>query len=186
MKLRSTLAAAAALLVNCVAPAMADDRVSLGMVGGWEISKHPSWCSGTGHFANGTWLGFNIGTTGAATIVIANDRWNIPKGSYPVVVSVDRTQPVTFTGHADGVSVTMPWNATADEVNIMSSGAVFRAKVGAVSYEYGLVQSAAMLRAVIGCVADLATFGNPFANVRPDTASDNPFAETASNPYRRM
>jgi hypothetical protein len=179
------LAAAAVLSLGFAAPAAAaaDDGVPLGMVGGWEIRQHSTWCSGVGGFANGTFLGFNVGSNGAATIIIANDQWKIPKGTYPVVVSVDRTPPVTFTGHGDGLAVTMNWSLTPSELQIMSTGAVFRAKVGSAFYEYGLKGSAGMLSALIKCAGGLAAAGNPFAS-KP--AASDPFAETASNPYRRM
>jgi hypothetical protein len=184
----STLAAAAALLVNCSAPVMAAGvAVPIGKVGGWDISRSPTWCSGQGEFANGTFLTFNIATTGAATINISSGNWDIPKGDYPVVVSIDRMPPVTFTGEADGVVIRMGWKLTPDEINLFSNGAVFRAKVGRASYEYGLNDSAGMLRAVIKCVSDLKDVANPFAGQPSASAPPtNPFPETTSNPYRRM
>jgi hypothetical protein len=191
--MKSTLptlaAAAAALFLGLSAPAAADDYVSLGSVGNWQIFKTSTHCTGTGGFRNGTRLTFNISPSGAATIVIFNNQWDIPEDKYSVTASVDRAQPVTLDALGGGKLVQMIWPLTPEQINLMSNGVVFRANVGVASYEYGLTGSGAMLRAVVNCAGDLAAAANPFAGQPSASAPPvptNPFPETASNPYRRM
>jgi hypothetical protein len=87
-----------------------------------------------------------------------------------------------------GTIVRLQWAMDADEINIMSSGAVFRATVGRNIYEYSLAGSAAMLEAVGRCTGQLAAEANPFGSAPPVATSKIPLAstETPSNPFRRL
>lgn len=178
--------AAAVLLAGVSEPASAASSngapVSLGMVGSWEIAKMPTWCSGIADFANGTQLTFSIGVTGGAIIVVGSHQWNIPKGDYPVTAWVDRSQPFTFTGHADGQIVVLPWGVTPDEINLMSYGAQLHVTVGRQTYHYGLVRSADMLSSVGRCVGDLMAASNPFSGTKP-TAPTPAYQPAVINPF---
>src|SRR4051812_26544278 len=187
----TTLAAAAALFLGFSAAASAaDDYVSLGTAGGWNISANSTGCLGRRDYANSTTLSFAIRTDGKGRISIWNDNWSIPKGKYPVNLSVDRFPPVTFEGETGdtGKVVSVWWKLSPDEINLVSSGAVLNATVGKAEYQYRLVGSEAMLKALVRCAADRMPSANPFADAPSAAAppATNPFPETASNPYRRM
>jgi hypothetical protein len=180
------LAAAAALFIGLSAPAAAE--VSLGSAGGWNITANDTVCAGSMIFDNGTALGFGIYADGRGAIIIKNKNWNIPKGNYPVVSSIDRTKPTTFNAQGNGQSVVWAWEINEDEINLVSNGAVLRATIGRAEYSYRLNGSAEMLRAVRRCAVSRLSIGNPFSRgaAAEEAPSDNPFPETASNPYRRM
>jgi hypothetical protein len=185
------LAAAAALFLGFSAPASAaDDYASLGKAGGWNIIANSIACLGGRDYANGTTLSFAIRTDGNGRISIWNDNWSIPKGKYPVTLSVDRVRPVTFEGETGdtGKVVSVWWKLSPDEINLVSYGAVLNVTVGKAEYQYRLVGSEAMLKALVRCAADRMSSANPFADAPSAAAppATNPFPETASNPYRRM
>jgi hypothetical protein len=185
----TTLAAAAALLIGLAGSARATGaEVSLGAAGGWQMRADDEVCIGTMAFTNGTTLGFAVHVNGRGAIVIENKKWNIPKGDYPVVSSIDRTKPVTFKAKGDGQTVVWPWEIDEDEINLVSNGTVLRATVGRAEYTYRLNGSAEMLRALGRCASARLSIANPFAKApsADQPPSDNPFPETASNPYRRM
>lgn len=190
MKSLPTLAAAAALFTGFMAPASAaaSDFTSLGTAGGWSISADHEFCHALKTFANGSSLNFGLFNDGRARIYIDNENWNIPEGNYPVVVSVDRMAPTTFDAKAKGNVVSLAWKLTADEINIMSSGAVFRATVGRQSYQFNLAGSAEMLKALGQCISTRMAAANPFAGTPPAAASKTPpaSADTPSNPFRRL
>jgi hypothetical protein len=129
-------------------------------------------------------------TDGAGRISVMNERWSIPQGEYPVTLSVDRVPPVTFRGEAGdtGRVVSVWWKLTPDEINLVSYGAVLNATVGKAEYQYRLVGSEAMLKALVKCAAERMGAANPYAGTAPQASAPpaNPFAETTSNPYRRM
>src|SRR5687767_8173796 len=112
----TTPAVAAALLIGVSAPAAASaaeasDWTSLGTVRGWTIVAAHDFCLASQNFTNDTELSFGMYSDGRAAIYIENKQWNIPEGKYPVVVSVDQTQPVTFTGKADGSLLSLLWQS---------------------------------------------------------------------------
>jgi hypothetical protein len=177
--------AAVALLAGIPAPASAVPISVLGSAGGWTIKGNHEACVGDRTFAqNGTTLAFAVYASGTAAILIQNRIWDIPSGAYPVTVSIDRASPSTFqtSFYAEEQALVLNWEISADEVSRVSNGSVFYAKVGAANYQYSLSGSAEMLRAVLNCAGMLSRAANPQAKAPPA----NPFAETASNPYRRM
>jgi hypothetical protein len=184
----TTLAAAAALFIGLSGSAAVADQVKIGTAAGWSIYSDGVSCAGGREFANGTALSFVVGASGMGAIVISNSKWNIPDGDYSVVASVDRTKPAKFPAKAEGKHVVLIWIISQDEINIVSNGAVFRATVGQVEVAYPLNGSAEMLQAVGRCAVSRLSVSNPFANAAPpaSTTPPNPFAETPSNPYRRM
>jgi hypothetical protein len=156
----------------------------IGFVAGWEIKGNHEACLGQHYYAEtGTTLAFVSYVSGRSSIYIQNGNWNIPAGVYLVTVQVDRRPPSTFqtTFYAPERALVLNWNMTADEIDAISFGTVFSAKIGSVNYQYSLAGSAQMLQAMLKCVSDL----NPYSGVRERTPS-NPFPETPSNPYRRM
>jgi hypothetical protein len=186
----TTLAAAAAIFLGLSAPAAADPLSVLGSAGGWRIKGNHEACVGDRWFAeNGTTLAFAVYVSGSAAILIQNRLWDIPAGTYPVTVSIDRGSSATFqtSFYAKEQALVLDWNLTADQISVVAGGSVFYAKVGFANYQYSLSGSAEMLRAVMDCVGGLRRAANPFAGA-PSAAAEpaNPFAETASNPYRRM
>jgi hypothetical protein len=190
MKSLPTLAAAAALFTGFTvfsgfsAPAHAEPQ-EISVVEGWHIFKNKTWCSGGALFKNDTGLAVNIGVSGAATIVFSNDHWDIPEGKYPVVVAVDRMAPTTFQATGKGTLISLRWSMDADEINIMSNGAVFRATVGRETLEFSLAGSAAMLEAVGRCVGQIAA-ANPFSAPHAATDKTPASTDTPSNPFRRL
>jgi hypothetical protein len=186
------LAAAAALFLGFSAPVhAADEYVSIGKAGGWDVIASSFACVGSRAYANGTTLAFMMRTDGAGRISVMNERWSIPQGEeYPVTLSVDRVPPVTFRGEAGdtGRVVSVWWKLTPDEINLVSYGAVLNATVGKAEYQYRLVGSEAMLKALVKCAAERMGAANPYAGTAPQASAPpaNPFAETTSNPYRRM
>ena len=186
----TTLAAAAALFLSLSAPAAAAPLSVLGSAGGWTIKGNHEACVGDRSFAeNGTTLAFVAYVSGSAAIYIQNRRWNIPAGTYPVTVSIDRGASATFktSFYAKEQALVLDWNLTADQIRVVAGGAVFYAKVGSANYQYSLSGSAEMLRAVMDCVGGSGARptrspGHASATGEPS----NPFAETPSNPYRRM
>jgi hypothetical protein len=191
----TTLAAAAAIFLGFSAPAAAagSPTKSHGAAGGWEIVSDSAGCAGSKVFANDTGLTFIFMFDGSTAISIGSEKWNIPKGEYPVTAAVDRAPTSKFRGHAGGRFVVLPWNMTADEANLIAYGAVLRVKIGSSEYAYRLDGSAAMLRGLVDCINRERQEANPFAAPLPPPGFEmvaptpaNPFAETRSNPYRRM
>jgi hypothetical protein len=187
MKSLLPLAAAAALFLGLSSSASAAP-VKYAEVGNWEIYNNGTYCTANARYENDSALQFNLGVSGSANIAIWNPRWKIPKGTYTVVASVDRSRPVTFQAEADGYYVMLPWKLDEDEINLVSNGVIFRAMVGQETYKFSLEGSRRMLHSLGRCVAQISpSASNPFASSRSaETPSDNPFSETASNPYRRM
>jgi hypothetical protein len=191
MKSLPTLAAAAALFTGFTvfaglsSPARAEESQEISVVEGWHIFKNKTWCSGGALFKNDTGMAVNIGVSGSATIVLSSDHWDIPEGKYPVVVAVDRMAPATFQAKGKGTLVTLQWSMDADEINVMSNGAVFRATVGREILEFSLAGSTAMLEAVGRCVGQLAS-ANPFAGSPAASKTPPASTETPSNPFRRL
>ncbi|GEO43494.1 hypothetical protein SAE02_76420 [Skermanella aerolata] len=171
-----TLAAAAAFCLSLSSPALAADYVPLGNAGGWNISSDGSVCAGSQDFTNDTALTFIISAKGKAVIFIQNNAWNIPKGDYSALVSVDRGNPTVFAGMAEGKVVALPWQLRADQVTMMSSGKLLKITVGTQAYSYMLDGSAAMLAALGRCAGSLMNAANPFAGVAGMPSSSNPFA----------
>jgi hypothetical protein len=186
------LAAAVALLAGIPAPASAAPLSVLGTAGGWRIKGNHEACVGDRTFSqNGTTLAFVVYSNGAATILIQNRIWDIPSGTYPVTVSIDRVSPATFqtSFYTEEQALVLNWEISANEISRVSNGSVFYANVGAANYQYSLSGSAEMLRAVLNCAEMLRRAANPYAGAQANpspNAPANPFAETASNPYRRM
>src|SRR3954470_21538052 len=131
----SGLAAAAALFTGFTVfsgfPGSASAAsVRYANVGNWSIYSNETYCTATAEYEDDASLQFNVATNGAANIVIWNPRWKIPKGSHRVVASVDRTPPTTFQAEADGYHVSLLWELTEDQINLVSNGVVFRATIG--------------------------------------------------------
>lgn len=176
------LAAAVALLAGVSAPASATPLSVLGTAGGWRIKGNHEACVGDRTSSqNGTTLAFAVYASGNAAIVIQNRIWDIPSGTYPVTVSIDRALPSTFqtSFYAEERALILNWAISADEVRRISNGSVFYAQVGAANYQYSLSGSAEMLRAVLNCAGMLSRAANPQAGA----PSANPFADTQANPY---
>jgi len=184
----STLAAAAALLVNCSAPVMADSWTPFGTIGHWHLTASDKSCRARAEYQNGTYLSFALNGFGAAMISIENPGWHIPEGSYEVVTQVDRTAPEKVKATAQGDFLLFQFYFNEPTMNLLSYGRTLSVTVGTQSYQYNLVQSEAVLKALVKCVAPRLEAANPFAgqqSAAPPPAA-NPFAETTSNPYRRM
>jgi hypothetical protein len=183
-----TLAAAAALLVNCSAPVMAEE-VHVATVGHWEIYADETACMARGGYKNGTHLSFMSRSDGTATVGIENSNWKIPKGSYEVVTQIDRTAPqkVKAIAKDDLLIFDFYWNEPT--INLLSYGRTLFVTVGAQSFQYELVRSEAMLKALSACVGQRMATANPFVGASkapPPGFEPVPYAETPSNPYRRM
>jgi hypothetical protein len=149
-----TLTAAAALFTGLSVPAAAGDYVSLGQVGGWNVHANHELCMSSKDFINDTELNFGIFADGQAVVQVGNPQWNIPKGTFKVVLSVDRTKPVTLNAVGEGKFVTWNWQLDADEINLMSNGMVLFAKIGKAEYSYRLEGSAAMLQTLVRCAIE--------------------------------
>jgi hypothetical protein len=105
-------------------------------------------------FTNDTELSFGIFADGQMVVQVANPQWNIPKVTFKVVSSIDRTKPVTLNAVGEGMFVTWNWQLDADEINLMSNGMVLFAKIGATEYSYRLDRSAAMFQALVRCAVE--------------------------------
>jgi hypothetical protein len=149
-----TLAAAAILFIGLSAPAAAGDYVSLGQVGDWNVYASHELCISSKDFTNDTELSFGIFTDGQAVVQVGNTQWNIPKVTFTVVSSIDRTKPVTLNAVGEGMFVTWNWQLDVDEINLMSNGMVLFAKIGAAEYSYRLDGSAAMFQALVRCAVE--------------------------------
>jgi hypothetical protein len=187
----STLAAAAALLVNCSAPVMAGDYVPLRTIGHWQLRASDHVCDASGVFRDGTRLEFAINTKGALIISVVNPKWSIPKGVYDVVMQVDRAEAKTFAAEAHNAAVDWVIPLTEESLNLLSFGRTLYAKVGTQSFQYDLALSEPVIKALSACIGQRMASANPFAaqqSAAPPAAAPpaNPFAETTSNPYRRM
>jgi hypothetical protein len=181
----TTLAAAAAIFLGLSAPASAaDELVSLGKVGLWQVSADATLCRASLEYEDDAVLTFGINSKGGAGIAIENPKWSIPEGKYQVVSWVDRAKPTTFPATASGRAVIWEYPLNDEQFGLLSNGAVLHARIGRAEVRYRLDGSAAVLRALAGCAAERMRAANPFSG-GPAPAED-PFAETASNPYRRM
>lgn len=184
MKLLPTLAAAAALLAGVSGSALAD-WVPYGKVGGWQVSSGEQFegCVASGDYENGTTLSFYINVSGGLSISVSHEKWNIPEGGYEVQAQVDRTKPGRMSAYGKGTWVMFNLQGSESDFNLLRYGRVLYVTVGAQSYEYNLVRSEAMLKALGQCAASRATSANPFSG-----AGSNPPAstETPSNPFRRL
>jgi hypothetical protein len=195
MKSLSTLAATAALFICLSAPAQAGDWASQGTIGPWRMAASASACEARAAYKNGTELIFAINARGANMIAIANPNWHIPKGSYEVVVQVDRSTPDKAKADADDDFLVFQFALNEPTINLLSYGRTLFLTVGQQNYQYDLVRSEAMLKALIACAGPRMASGNPFAGTPSakapppgftEVVPSNPFPETASNPYRRM
>jgi len=195
----STLAAAAALLVNCSAPVMAE-MAHLRTIGHWEITANDKVCNATGPFRDGTSLEIAFNAKGALMIDVVNPRWSINKrDDYLVVMQVDRAEAQYFpaSGHNDRVWWQIP--PTEASINLLSYGRTLRAQIGSANLTFDLALSEPVIKSLIQCIAPRMAVANPFASQPPTAASKTPpastlspgfepvpYAETPSNPYRRM
>jgi hypothetical protein len=189
MKFKLPLAAAAALFLGVVGPAAAGDETPLGTIGHWQMTAKDGFCQARGAYKNGTHLSFVINDKGVAMISIENDNWHIPKGSYPVEVQVDRAGRDTATATADDGWIVFEFALNEPTINLLSYGRTMFVTVGRDRYQYDLVRSELMLKALSSCATGRMASANPFAGTAPQASappSTNPFPETASNPYRRM
>ena len=79
-------------------------------------------------------------------------------------------------------------------INLLSYGRTLYVTVGTQNFQYDLTRSEAVLKALIACIEPRMASANPFASKTPvapppgftEVVPANPFAETTSNPYRRM
>lgn len=193
----STLAAAAALFTGFTvfagfsAPARAD-MVPLQTIAHWQISADAELCKARGEYQDGTSLIFYLNSKGAASVGIENLKWTaLPRGSYEIVTQVDRTAPITNEGLGGPgwVNWQVPFNEAT--INLLSYGNMLYVQVGSQNYRYKLDRSEAVWKALAQCIAPRMAVANPFAAgpqaSAPAAPPDaNPFAETHSNPYRRM
>jgi hypothetical protein len=176
------LAAAAALSLGFSAPAGAE-LTPIGAVGPWKILADAGLCQAGATYKNGTQLSFFINTKAELWVSVSSDGWVIPAGDYVVETQVDRSQRAKHP--AKVIDNWVLWQiAMADHnLNLLSYGRTLYLTVGSQEYQYDLTRSEAMLKALAKCAAERAAAANPFAGSTPPA---NPFAETASNPYRRM
>jgi hypothetical protein len=184
----TTLAAAAALFIGLSAPAAAD-MTSLGAVGPWQIAADAEVCQAVAPYKNGTQLYFFINANGALVLGVARPNWAIPAGNYQVSVGVDTTERRSHTAKAADGWIVWEIAASQDNFNLLSYGRTLYVTVGQQSYQYDLTRSEAMLKALGRCASERFVSANPFAGTpatREQSEQANPFAETASNPYRRM
>jgi hypothetical protein len=184
----TTLAAAVAIFVGFSAPAAADDYVPLQSIGHWKIRANATVCDARGTFEDGTRLDFSINAHAAVVFTVVNPSWRIPEGKYDVVTQVDRSAQRTSEADAFGDHV-MWWTPVTEEtINLLSYGRTLSVKVGQTVLSYDLALSEAVFKALVRCAAPRIAAANPFANTAPQASAPpaNPFAETASNPYRRM
>jgi hypothetical protein len=183
----TTLAAAAALFACLPGLASAADVRFLGRVGPWKIAADDKMCHASLQYEDDGFLFFSVSSDGRATVGVGHPKWDIPDGTYKVNAWVDRGSPVQFKADASKSVVIWGWRLDAEQVGILSRGAVFHATIGRAEIHYRLDGSAAMLQALTRCAAERMVSANPFAGSRSDDApSSNPFPETTSNPYRRM
>jgi hypothetical protein len=188
MKSLLPLAAAAALFLGFSAPAAAGDMVRLETVGPWQIYGNETLCRAQSPFVNGTTLYFYVNAQNGVSIAISNPKWRIPEGSYEVFAQVDRTPPGRMAATAKDGWLIFGIAATENDINLLAYGKTLYVTVGAQTYQYHLAGSAAMLTALAVCADTRPAAADPFGNALSASTppSPNPFAETASNPYRRM
>jgi hypothetical protein len=182
----TTLAAAAALFIGLSAPAAADDYVTVATVGTWTILADETLCKAQSEYEDGSTLTFGINAKGGAALSIDDPKWSIPEGEFPVVAWVDRIERRTFTATAKDTWIVFGFALNEGSIAALSNGAVLNLEVGRSTYRYRLTRSAEMLRALGACAAERMPKANPFAGSPSSGGAANPFAETASNPYRRM
>jgi hypothetical protein len=184
-----TLAAAAALLVNCAAPVLArSDITVIEKIGHWTIQADATRCEAVGAFEDDSSLSFLIDSRGVAVVGVGNRNWRIPNGEYEVEMRVDRAEQRTFRAMAEGHWVAWQVPFTEATLNLLSYGRAFRAKIGTAYVSYDLTRSEAAIKALVKCAVPRLATDNPFAGQSPQASAPpaNPFAETPSNPYRRM
>jgi hypothetical protein len=103
-----------------------------------------------------------------------------------VTAQVDRSKLVTFRAAAQDGWVLWQYEQyelNEPTLNLLSFGRTLYVTIGTETYQYDLVRSEAMLKELLRCAIERMPASNPFAAAPP---AANPFAETASNPYRRM
>jgi hypothetical protein len=155
-------------------------------IGHWKIQGDATACEAIGEFEDGTTLSFLINSHGAIIVGVINQNWSIPQGKYEVVMSVDRAALGTFKADATGPVVFWQVPFTEATMNLFAYGRALRAKIGQAYVSYDLGRSEAAIKALLRCAAPRQEPNNPFASSHTPAAADNPFAETTSNPYRRM
>jgi hypothetical protein len=186
----TTLAAAAALFIGLSGPAQAEDDVSLGTIGSWQLTAGTLYCDAKITYLFGQRMQFFIGLAGLGTSIgIFDKHWDIPIGSYEVVVQVDQTSPVTVTAKVGGHWVYIPIDLN-DEIKIkaLSSGQTLHVTIGHQIRHNELSRSGEVLDALRHCAAvRSAALANPFLGVpQAKSPSLRAIPETPSNPYRRM
>lgn len=188
MKSLLSLAAAAALFLSFAAPARATEWTQMRDVGPWTISATEGLCQGAAKFRNGTQLGFFFNADGEFWLSLSSPEWRIPNGEYEIASQVDRSERSTHKAKVIDNWIVWQIATTEHNNNLLSFGRVLYLTVGTRQYQYELVRSEAMLKALGECIAPQMASANPFRGGAPaaKAPSDNPFAETRSNPYRRM
>jgi hypothetical protein len=182
----SALAVAAALLVNLMPEARAD-WTPLNKIGHWQIRSGAGVCDASGVFADGTRLEFSINEHRVALVSVVDPKWSIPEGIYEIVMQVDRAPPQPLKAKGKGAWVMWDIPLTEESINLLSYGRTLRVTLGQTVVSYDLALSEAAWKAVAKCAAPMLEAANPFAGQQSAAPpASNPFAETTSNPYRRM
>lgn len=177
------LAAAVALLAGISAPAWAvrstlPDMTHIATIGHWEISADATLCNAIGAYQNGTELHFTINAKGGAMIGVVNPNWHIPEGSYEVVTQVDRAPPQTATANAKDDWLVFSFAMNEPTINLLSYGKTMYLTIGRDRYQYDLIRSEAMLKALGACIGPRIKAANPFSDTQT-----NPYRPVVSNPF---
>jgi hypothetical protein len=193
MKSLPILAASAALFVGFsvvagFSGAARAEMKPLHTIGHWKITANDNLCLASGGYQNGTLLSFSINAKGGAMISVKNPGWHIPKGAYEIVTQVDRATPQRVKATAEDQFLVFEFWFNEPTINLLSNGRTMFLTIGTQSFEYDLMQSGAMLKALIACAGPRLASANPFNGTAPQAREtpENPFVETPSNPYRRM
>jgi hypothetical protein len=176
---------APALLAGVSAPASASagDMVPYATIGHWQLSANDGLCKAAGEYENGTVLDFSINAWGVAMIGITNPKWRIPEGSYDVAAQVDRASLGTVSAKAKDTWLYFHFALNEPTINLLSYGKSMYVTVGRDRYQYDLVRSEAMLKALGACAGPRIKAANPFS--APD-AQANPYKPAVSNPFVGM
>jgi hypothetical protein len=160
------LAAAAALFLGFSAPASAaadDDLVPYTTVGHWQIMSSDNECRAHSYYQNGTTLGFYVDVSGHVSIGIGNPKWNIPEGEYAVSAQVDQTKPGHMTARGNRTWIVFGIVGSEGDMNLLSYGRTLYVTLGTQVYQYELIRSEAMLKALVQCAATRMAAANPFS-----------------------
>jgi hypothetical protein len=189
----TTLAAAAALFTGFLVfagfsgPARAEMK-PLQTIAHWKVTADDTLCDASGEFRDGTLLEFSINMNRVLVISVVNEKWSIPKGSYEVVMQVDRAEPHTVEADASGSHVIWPIALSEANLNLLSYGRTLNVQIGKALVSYDLAHTEAVLKALVRCAIPRLQAANPFSGAAPKASAPdaNPFVETPSNPFRRM